>query len=234
MVSEDTGVTVATAPATEKGFSTAGPVSFVAVFKDTNNIAKPLTTAELSNVRAFVVPSAVPSYELTVDGAVKITFSAQSAADYIVQVFYNDEAIQGGARAGFTVSAGPADATTSFVSLDTTNAIDAAATATASAVLAGTPSVLYVVAKDQFGNNQDASSPRANVVASMVAKSSVTDSILDLNVDDSIDVVVKDISLDGQGVYHIYKVEYTATVAGEYTLSIGLGATRLDPAWMSP
>ena len=234
MVSEDTGVTVATAPATEKGFSTAGPVSFVAVFKDTNNIAKPLTTAELSNVRASVVPSAVPSYELTVDGAVKITFSAQSAADYIVQVFYNDEAIQGGARAGFTVSAGPADATTSFVSLDTTNAIDAAATATASAVLAGTPSVLYVVAKDQFGNNQDASSPRANVVASMVAKSSVTDSILDLNVDDSIDVVVKDISLDGQGVYHIYKVEYTATVAGEYTLSIGLGATRLDPAWMSP
>ncbi|QDZ25793.1 hypothetical protein A3770_19p83110 [Chloropicon primus] len=220
MVSQDTGVALAVAPATEKGFSTDAPVKFVAVFKDTNNIAKPLTTAELSNVRASVVPSAVPTLALTAEGAVSVSFTAQSAADYAVQVFYNDVAIQGGARAGFAVSAGPAAAEKTFVSVDTVNKMTATDTAAASAVSAGVKNTLYVVAKDAFGNIQDASSARANIVATFTGTGGVVATPPPA-------VSVKDVSLDGEGVYHVYNVEYSANVAGQYNLDISLGAASL-------
>ena len=215
MVNAETGVTLAVSPNTEKGFSTAENVAFEVVMKDTNNIVKPLTTAELANVRVSVVPSAVVTTALTPDGTVAVEFTAQSAADYSVQVFYNDVAIQGGARSGFTVSAGPAAGVNTIVSLDAVNVIDSAGVAQISTALAGQVNTLKVVAKDAFGNIQDASSARANIVATLTNKA--TGSTVGVTVN------VKDLSLDGEGVYHVYDVEYTAKTAGTYTLTISLG-----------
>ena len=220
MVDAETGVTLEALPAYKKGFSTAEDVSFNVVFKDTNGIAKPLTTAEVSNARASIVPAppTAATLALNADGSLSVKFATQVATDYAVQVFYNDVAVQGGALVGFRVSAGPASVADSFVSLDTTTALTPAQLASPDALVAGVTSSLYVIANDAKKNLQDASSPRANVIATMVPATAAGEDVT------GVVVKVKDLSLV-QSVFHIYQIDFGANLAGDYTVTISMGAT---------